>query len=633
MAYVKADTWVLQQIAATGLPLVGGVLYAYIWDTSTPLAMYTNSAGSGSATSFALNSLGMPQSAGGTAIDIYLDDAYVYKFILRDSDGVAVGPTIGPVYPSGGNGLTGTMTSMEALRASSVSFDYIETVAFYEDGTTGAAKLYRDGTGTPTGSGAAVIAAALAAGTFCNAAGVCYKLRIDQRISPSLFGAKGDYNGSSGNDDTVHIQAMFDFVSDSMDAPSIAYPVFFEPGIYKISARVDVPPGVHIFGAGIYNGTQVVAGTGIWLTHDGVGFRFTRNSAGVTLYHNGAIRYVWFTGNGSSDTTATKLIELGNSDSADTNHGAWNGVIEGCAFNNTYGYGIYSAHSQSWKISKNFFRNTRYGIWYNTVAASAVIESNEFALTNASLNAYGIVMLRGSLGGATGAIVQNNYMISPKVGIWMSNQIGNQILNNTIEGAGEEAIVFDRRLPSGTSDVSESGMLNGCKGCTIQGNSFVNWNADGGSKYCIQLNYSRRNYIGHNNYISPNASSPGAIGLTTDGTDPTEDNIVVQPIIDGNNAGTVPGWLASDTQWYYQTIIMQDGIKLGLNGFAGTRGASLRGHMFFDSNNCVRYYTGTEAHYFMIADDTLAGSAGALTSYARININGTFYKVQLYADA
>ena len=143
--YVKADTWVLQQIAATGLPLVGGVLYAYIWDTSTPLAMYTNSAGSGSATSFALNSLGMPRSAGGTAIDIYLDDAYVYKFILRDSDGVAVGPTIGPVYPSGGNGLTGTMTSMEALRASSVSFDYIETVAFYEDGTTGAAKLYRDG--------------------------------------------------------------------------------------------------------------------------------------------------------------------------------------------------------------------------------------------------------------------------------------------------------------------------------------------------------------------------------------------------------------------------------------------------------------------------------------------------------
>lgn len=523
--------------------------------------------------------------------------------------------------------------SMEAVRLSTTSHDYIETSAFYAGGTTGAAKLYRDGTGTPTGSGAAVIAAALSAGTFCNAAGVCYKLRIDQRITPFLFGAKGDYNGSTGNDDTDHIQAMFDFASDSMDAPSIAYPVFFEPGIYKISARVDVPPAVHIFGAGIYNGTQVVAGSGIWLTHDGVGFRFTRNSAGTTLYHNGAMRYVWFTGNGSSDTTATKLVELGNSDSVDTSHGAWNGIIENCAFNNTYGYGIYSAHSQSWKISKNFFRNTRYGIWYNTVAASAVIEANEFALTNASLNAYGIVLLRGSLGGATGAIVQDNYMISPKVGIWMSNQIGAIVENNTIEGANDEAIMLTRNVPSGSADVSESGMLNGCKSCHIDKNTFINWNAGGGSKYAIQIAYSRNNYIGHQGYISPNASSPGCIGLTTDGTDPTEDNIVIQPLVDGNNAGTVPGWLASDTQWYYQMMIRQDGIKLGLNGFSGTRGASDRGHMFFDSNNCVRYYTGTEAHYFLIADDTLAGSAGAAGQFARININGTFYKLQLYADA
>lgn len=192
MAYVKADTWVLQQIAATGLPLVGGSVSAYITGTTTPLAMYTDSAGGGSATSFTLNSLGMPQSAGGTAVDIYLDDAHIYKFIVRDAEGTAVPPTIDPVYPGGGNGLTGTMTSMEALRASSVSVDYIETVAFYEDGTTGGAKLYRDGTGTPTGSGTAVIAAALAAGTFCNAAGVCYKLSKDIAITPYMFGVLAD---------------------------------------------------------------------------------------------------------------------------------------------------------------------------------------------------------------------------------------------------------------------------------------------------------------------------------------------------------------------------------------------------------------------------------------------------------
>jgi hypothetical protein len=99
--YVKADAWVLQQIASTGLPLVGGSVSAYITGTTTPLAMYTSSAGAGSATSFTLNSLGMPQTAGGTAVDIYLDTASIYKFIVRDSAGVAVGPTIDPVYPGG----------------------------------------------------------------------------------------------------------------------------------------------------------------------------------------------------------------------------------------------------------------------------------------------------------------------------------------------------------------------------------------------------------------------------------------------------------------------------------------------------------------------------------------------------
>lgn len=111
MAYVKADTWVLQQIKATGLPESGGSINAYIYDTSTPLAMFTDNAGSGSATSFTLNSLGMPQTGGGTAVDIYLDDSNVYKFIVKDSDGTQVGPTIGPVYPQiGASVLSSTST-------------------------------------------------------------------------------------------------------------------------------------------------------------------------------------------------------------------------------------------------------------------------------------------------------------------------------------------------------------------------------------------------------------------------------------------------------------------------------------------------------------------------------------------
>lgn len=206
MAYVKAQLEVLQQIAATGLPLVGGRISAYVWDTVTAQAMYTSSAGAGSATYFTLNSLGQPQSAYGTAVDIFLDDTKVYKFIITDSNSTQVGPVIGPVYP-GGIAALESFASMEAVRTSETSRDYIETHAFYAGGTTGGAKLYRSGTGTPTGSGAAVIAAALAAGTFCNAAGNCYKLSKDITITPYMFGCVGGFA-----DDTAFLVQMFNYL-------------------------------------------------------------------------------------------------------------------------------------------------------------------------------------------------------------------------------------------------------------------------------------------------------------------------------------------------------------------------------------------------------------------------------------
>ena len=101
MAFVKYQLTAPQVEDANGDPLVGGSISAYLWDTVTPTAMYTNAAGDGSDTSFTLNTLGNPQTDGGTAIDIFLDTAITYKFIIRDSEGTQVGPTIGPVYPAG----------------------------------------------------------------------------------------------------------------------------------------------------------------------------------------------------------------------------------------------------------------------------------------------------------------------------------------------------------------------------------------------------------------------------------------------------------------------------------------------------------------------------------------------------
>lgn len=98
--------------------------------------------------------------------------------------------------------------SMEAVRLSTSSHDYIETSAFYEGGNTGGAKLRNNGTtGTPTGSGASVIAAALAADTFFNAAGVGYSLEPDQQHNHYMFGFSG------GADETATISASITFTA------------------------------------------------------------------------------------------------------------------------------------------------------------------------------------------------------------------------------------------------------------------------------------------------------------------------------------------------------------------------------------------------------------------------------------
>lgn len=189
MAYVKFQLTAPQVEDANGNPLVGGSISAYVYDTSTPLAMYTSSAGAGSATSFTFNSLGNPQTAGGTACDIFLDTSYVYKFIIRDSSAVQVGPTLGPVYPGGAESNV-ALATMEALRVSTIDNDYVTVNRAVSGGPVVTMHLYRDGTGTATT--APNIFSALAADTFCNADGVCYKLSREQPIRDTFFGAIAD---------------------------------------------------------------------------------------------------------------------------------------------------------------------------------------------------------------------------------------------------------------------------------------------------------------------------------------------------------------------------------------------------------------------------------------------------------
>jgi len=101
MAYRLAPDTFTQIMTTTGVPAAGCTLESYIFNTSTPSAMYTDSSGTSLGTSCTLNSRGAPQTGGGTEVSIFLDTTVTagYKFILKDSGGATVRTYSGPIFP------------------------------------------------------------------------------------------------------------------------------------------------------------------------------------------------------------------------------------------------------------------------------------------------------------------------------------------------------------------------------------------------------------------------------------------------------------------------------------------------------------------------------------------------------
>jgi hypothetical protein len=102
MPYRLLQAFPAQWEDANGEPLVGGTLEFQNWNTSAPVALYTDSAGTSLGTSCTLNSLGLPQTSGGTACQLFGDTALAagYKIIRKNAAGETIAPTLGPIFPS-----------------------------------------------------------------------------------------------------------------------------------------------------------------------------------------------------------------------------------------------------------------------------------------------------------------------------------------------------------------------------------------------------------------------------------------------------------------------------------------------------------------------------------------------------
>ena len=125
MGYILGEPTVQQYFDANGDPLENGTIEFFIWNTSTPTAIYSDSTGTSAGTSVTLNSIGAPAN-GGTSIALFFDTTVIYKIVRKDAAGSAIAPTIGPYYGSGSDILV--IDAVDVGAADSL-YDYTGTSA------------------------------------------------------------------------------------------------------------------------------------------------------------------------------------------------------------------------------------------------------------------------------------------------------------------------------------------------------------------------------------------------------------------------------------------------------------------------------------------------------------------------
>ena len=410
--YVKYQLDIPQLEDANGIPMVGGSIEAYVWNTSTPLAMYTSSAGDGTATSFTLNALGQPQTSGGTACDIFLDTAYVYKFLVKDAEGSQVGATIGPVYP-GGVGGNVTFDTLEDLRASSVDHDTVIVTRAVSGGPVVNMELYKDGTGTATT--APNIFSDLAGDIFCNAGGNKYLIAPAQRINFNFFGA---YTAATATDNTAAIQLFMTYIS------AIGGTYYGLPGTYLINGDC---------GIGDTSLTRVN------LIFHGVVFQRDTTTDQYTMFsfrNNMAIRGLKLLGYIQSGTGFADVVPASSFGFRASSNGARNVLFEECEADGLPydGWYVGTANAGVRLVAcngKNCYRNDFTAVYANSVE----IEGGDWGHDDSSIAKVATIDIEPN----TSQIV-NHVKIS---GVHAKNLIQCNASNGPINRAVIEGNVFD----------------------------------------------------------------------------------------------------------------------------------------------------------------------------------------------
>lgn len=240
MAYRKLPDLFTALVDANGDPASGHTLYFYVYNTSTPASLYTDSAGTALGTSCTLNSLGRPQTGGGTACELFgvTTQTAGYKIVQKDSLGATVQTFAGPIFcvPNSRSDLYYSASDAGALRLVDAAAMILDTALAVGDFviTTG----YND-----AGDGGDNIYQIVAAATGTADGGAFINLSNGLQAKGLFPGGKiivnqwGAIPGSSSTTQQVAVQACVDYVIDRGDERNSIY---FGAGIYELDDEIDI---------------------------------------------------------------------------------------------------------------------------------------------------------------------------------------------------------------------------------------------------------------------------------------------------------------------------------------------------------------------------------------------------------
>jgi hypothetical protein len=203
----------------SGVILSGGKLYTYLAGTTTPTPTYTTSAGNVAWTNpIVLNSAGRVSGSG----EIWIDSSISYKFTLTDSNDVLIA-TYDNISSDSGITLALLANSSDPTKGDAL-------VGFRQSNSSG---------------------------NLTNSVGKTVHQKLQEIVSVKDFGAVGNWNGTTGADDTAAIQ-------NAVNQLTYGQSLYFPAGTYRITSAITIPAGISFsfFGDGSRASTvqQVTAG-------------------------------------------------------------------------------------------------------------------------------------------------------------------------------------------------------------------------------------------------------------------------------------------------------------------------------------------------------------------------------------